>query len=178
MYIEISTKRYPISEAEIRNENPNTSYPAPFVTPTGYALVKTTDYPVYDCVTQSLVGGVPKLIKGEYVQQWEVVALSAEEVAKKTQEITIGLLKAAKAARQAEVDNIRVTTSGGKVFDGDETSRYRMGDAIKTADITGIEECVWVLANNIPTVVTKAELEEAFVLSMQAMGAVWAKPYQ
>ena len=88
------------------------------------------------------------------------------------------LLAAAKALRQATVDSITVTTQSGKQFDGDELSQDRMNKAISVAAITGLASCAWVLADNVPTVVTVDELKEALALSFQAMGAVWAKPYE
>lgn len=88
------------------------------------------------------------------------------------------ILAEKKKQRQAIVDAITVTTSTGKVFDGDEDAQSRMSRAIQAAQIASIPSTTWVLANNIPTVVTLAELQEALVLSMQAMGAVWATPYE
>ena len=82
-----------------------------------------------------------------------------------------------KAQRQVAVDNIKVTVSTGKEFDGNEDAIRRLTSTLKAADITGLTECVWVLANDEPTPVTKAELEEALALSVQVMGAIWAEPY-
>src|SRR5450830_1468620 len=55
---------------------------------------------------------------------------------------------AAKSARQAAVAAIKVTTSSGKTFDGDETSQERMARAIQMADATGQSSTTWVLADN------------------------------
>lgn len=88
------------------------------------------------------------------------------------------ILTKAKAERQTLVDSIVVTTQSGKQFDGDELSQDRMNKAISVAAITGLASCTWVLADNVPTVVTVDELKEALALSFQAMGAVWAKPYE
>ena len=83
----------------------------------------------------------------------------------------------AKIERQVTVDAIKVTTTTGKEFDGDEAAQARMSRAIQVAQIANIPSTAWVLANNIPTEVTLQELQEALVLSIQAMGAVWAAPY-
>ena len=88
------------------------------------------------------------------------------------------LLAKAKAQRQALVDAIIVTTTSGKKFDGDELSQDRMNKAISVAAITGLTSCTWVLADNVPTIVTVNELKEALALSFQAMGVVWSAPYQ
>lgn len=88
------------------------------------------------------------------------------------------ILAEKKRQRQAIVDAITVTVSSGKVFDGNEEAQSRMSRAIMSAETADIPSTTWVLANNVPTVVTLAELKEALVLSMQAMGAVWADPYE
>lgn len=87
------------------------------------------------------------------------------------------LLAEKKRLRTATVGAITVTTTSGKVFDGNETAQDRMARAVIAAGITGQSECTWVLANNVPTTVTLAELKEAMALSLQAMGAVWVDPY-
>lgn len=87
------------------------------------------------------------------------------------------LLAEKKRLRTATVGAITVTTTSGKVFDGNEKAQDRMARAVIAAGITGQSECTWVLANNVPTTVTLAELKEAMALSLQAMGAVWVAPY-
>lgn len=87
------------------------------------------------------------------------------------------ILAQKKAERQAIVNAITVTVSTGKIFDGNEDAQSRMSRAIQAAQIASIPTTTWVLANNVPTTVTLAELQEALVLSMQAMGAVWSAPY-
>ena len=87
------------------------------------------------------------------------------------------LLEAAKQERARFVDAI-VVTVGDKQFDGNEDAQARMSRAIQVAEIAGINETTWVLANNVPTSVTVEELKQALVQAIQAMGAVWAKPYE
>lgn len=84
-------------------------------------------------------------------------------------------LTIAKLARQAEVDAITVTV-GEKVFDGDERSQDRMSRAINAMDDT--DQTLWVLADNTPTMVTKAELRSALRLAGEAQTTIWIKPYQ
>ena len=80
-----------------------------------------------------------------------------------------------KAERQQKVDNIIVTVNG-KAFNGDETSQTRMDRALRAADFLGQTSCVWVLADNTPTTVTKDELNQALAMSIQAMASVWVIP--
>lgn len=111
-----------------------------------------------------------------WIERWQ--ARSAELDAPPPPPTPEQILAAKKAERQAIVDAVVVTVSSGKVFDGNEEAQSRMSRAIQTAEIANIPSTTWVLANNVPTLVTLAELKEALVLSMQAMGAVWATPYE
>ena len=80
--------------------------------------------------------------------------------------------------RSATVNALTVTTASGKVFNADEESQNRMVRVLKVADLTGQTSCAWVLADDAVATVTKTELEEALSLAVQAMGAIWATPYQ
>ena len=112
-------------------------------------------------------------------EDWEATKRPYIIYAKKPEEqIKAVMLSRAKAQRQATVDLLKVTTASGKVFDGDEVSQDRIEKAIRVAELTGMTECEWVLANNVPTVVTLDELKEALVKAFQAMGAVWSEPYK
>jgi hypothetical protein len=80
-----------------------------------------------------------------------------------------------KLARQAAVDAITVTVND-KVFDGDEISQGRMARALRVADITGQESCVWVLHDNTAVQVTRDELAQALASAMEAQGQLWVIP--
>ena len=71
------------------------------------------------------------------------------------------------------MEGIIVTTSSGKQFNGDEVSQGRMSRAIMGMQAANAPSIIWVLANNVPTAVTVAELTEALVLSGQEQGRVW-----
>lgn len=79
----------------------------------------------------------------------------------------------AKLAREAAVSAIKVTTSTGKQFDGDEVSQGRMARAVIGLQAANVPTITWVLANNTPAEVTLAELTEALVLAGQAQAAIW-----
>ena len=83
----------------------------------------------------------------------------------------------AKAARQAAVDSIKVTTQAGHTFDGDEVSQGRMSRAIIALDAAGRSVTTWVLSNNQPTTVTRADLVEALVLAGQEQTRLWMQPW-
>lgn len=80
-YLNTETNQYPITEADIRAANPNTSFPTPFAAPEVYAPVFAAPPPSYDTITHTIQELAPVLTdKGHYEQAWEVVALP-EEVA-------------------------------------------------------------------------------------------------
>lgn len=82
--------------------------------------------------------------------------------------------EAAKAARAAAVDSIKVTVVSGKVFDGDEKSQERMVRAIKTAELAGMTTGFWTLADNSRVEITIDELKEALVLAAIAQNNQWS----
>lgn len=84
-------------------------------------------------------------------------------------------LAQAKAARAALVDAITVTTTSGKIFDGNEDAQRRMTSAITAME--EVDTIPWILVNNSMAVVTRAELREALRLSGAAMSAIWVAPY-
>lgn len=85
------------------------------------------------------------------------------------------LIDLAKAAREQAVSEIVVTTVSGKTFDGDERSQDRMGRAISAMDEG--DTILWVLADNTPTRVTRAELREALRLAGEQQTEIWVAPY-
>lgn len=78
-----------------------------------------------------------------------------------------------KAQREAEVAAIKVTTTAGNTFDGDEVSQGRMSRAIIALSTSLAPSVTWVLADNSVIQATAAELTEALVLAGQAQAAVW-----
>lgn len=105
----------------------------------------------------------------------EVLTAEAFE-ALKSEELTSRAFKArerAKAAREAAVAAIKVTTASGRTYDGDEVSQGRLARAI-IALSTGLASSVtWVLADNTVVQATAAELTEVLVLAGQAQAAIW-----
>lgn len=84
--------------------------------------------------------------------------------------------KRKKQDRTEAVSKITVTTTSGKVFDGDEISQDRMARAILALDLG--ETTLWVLANNVPTSgISREELKEALRLAGAAQTAIWSIPY-
>lgn len=90
------------------------------------------------------------------------------------EEIALQELIKAKEVRAEYVSKIVVEVDG-LPFDGDETSQDRMARSIVA--LNEGETVQWVLANNVPTLVTKEQLRTALRLAGEAQTAIWADPY-
>lgn len=74
-YIKISNKEYPVSEQDIRNLFPNTSFPSVFQAPKEYANVFISPQPAYDTNTQMAIEIAPTLSKKkDWEQTWSVLS--------------------------------------------------------------------------------------------------------
>lgn len=86
---------------------------------------------------------------------------------------------AAQAAAQAKIDrandvaNIKVTTSFGNTFDGDEVAQGRMARGILAMQQTQVTSVMWKLADNTFADASLAELQEALALAGQAQINIW-----
>lgn len=143
---------------EIQSEELNSYKPAP-----------TPDYdPSTHCVYEvAPVGGV---------QQWALRELSdAEKQAHQDAQVAQAQQQT-KDKRDEAVSSIRVTTSTGKVFDGDETSQTRMARAVVALQAAGQTETLWVLADNTPATVSLDELAEALALAGAEQTRLWVQP--
>lgn len=81
-YIRLIDQFYPLSERDIRNAFPNTSFATPF-NPEGYAVVFPVPQPTFDWITQAVREIAPVLtIKGTWGQAWEIYSLTPEQIAK------------------------------------------------------------------------------------------------
>ena len=179
MYINTTTL-VQTTEAEIRADNPNTSFPNPFVAPEGYALVFPSPQPELNSLTQRAQAFIPESTsKGTWEQRWQVIELyetQAERDAAISAAVEVRRVnerQAAKAEREVAVAALTVTTSQGHVFDGDETSQNRMARAILALQGAGQASTLWVLNDNTAIDVTVAELTEALALAGAAQSAIW-----
>lgn len=71
------------------------------------------------------------------------------------------------------IGTLVVTTTSGRVFDGNEVAQDRMVRAIQIAAITSQVETSWKLADNTIVMVTLDELKEALALAGQEMSRIW-----
>jgi hypothetical protein len=132
-----------------------------------------TDPPEFDPITQSVMRDGAVLVDGQWHYHWRVDPLPAEAIAANQAAAALAEREEAKRQRAAAVARITVTTSSGKVFDGDEDSQNRMARAALALQATGTPATKWVLANNEETQATPAELIEALALAGAAQSAIW-----
>lgn len=78
-----------------------------------------------------------------------------------------------KAERARAVQQIKVTTSAGNTFDGDETSQSRMARAILA--LPDGATVPWVLHDNSVIEATAAELREALALAGTEQARLWVQ---
>jgi hypothetical protein len=122
----------------------------------GFLVLSDTAYP--QLVPQS---SIPAGFDLTYCQAWGLT-INAEVVA-----------RVKKCVREKRVGEIVVTTSTGKVFDGDETSQTRMTRTILAMSEFGVFTTSWRMADNSDAVVTREELAEALLLSGTAQASLW-----
>lgn len=81
VYINTQTMAYPVTQQQIMQEYPDTSFPTPFVPPEEYAPVLETPQPTYNQITQAVQQLTPVETEGQWYQVWTVVDLDPEQIA-------------------------------------------------------------------------------------------------
>lgn len=79
-----SVVEYPVYEGDIKLKFPNTSFPIPFLPPTGYELVKDVHMPSVTYM-QNVSEGNPELIDGVWTKVWIITDASEEEISTRTE---------------------------------------------------------------------------------------------
>lgn len=174
MYAKIENQKvieYPIFD--IRQAFPRISFPERILDhhlPAGIVQVQSATLPEFNTTTHKVIQrDSPEFVNGVWQILYDVVELSADELA----EFASIARGGTKAAREAAVNNIKVTTSAGNTFDGDETSQTRMTRAILAMQATGSDSINWVLANNSVISASVAELTEALALAGAEQALLW-----
>lgn len=125
MYINTSTLQE-VSEQEIRNMFPNTSFSVPFIPPEPYKVLFQVPTPVYDWITQSVRKGTPVYTsKGNWEQTWEVVDLDAETIIQNRAKAADEMIKLCDKALTDHLDK----TAQTKRYDNRITCMVRAGFA-------------------------------------------------
>lgn len=144
----IKAGRYPITEQQIRTENPNVSFPADMqpvhVEFMGYEPVAPVT-PTYDPSTDTAVELAPVKVAGAYKQVWQVSPLP------------VAALKARKKA-DVEAERDRLTTEPasalGRQWDADTRSQTLLNGAITLALAGGPLPLFWRDADNVNMAIT------------------------
>lgn len=112
------------------------------------------------------------------VQAWDGMYYLEDEVPEVPPDVAAAKAMAeAKATRATEVAGIKVTVDGME-FDGDEQAQQRLVRAIMVAEITGMNETRWVMADNTVHTITVEQAKKALSQAMLQMGELWTVPYQ
>lgn len=122
----------------------------------GFLVLSDTPYP--QLVLQT---SVPSGFDLTYCQAWGLTINDAV------------IARVKKCIREKRVGEIVVTTSSGRVFDGDEISQTRMARAILAMAEFNVPSISWRLSDDTDADVTRAEMAEALLLAGQAQSTVW-----
>jgi len=157
-YINTTTGEYPVTEATIRAASPNTSFPAPFVAPQGYAQVFPAPQPAYNPVTHGVREIAPALTdKGHYEQRWEVFALDQQQADANTAAARAAKWEAIKALRDQKVQ-----TGGYQVG-----SKWYHSDTFSRTQQIGLV----MMGANIPAGLQWKTMDGTFVTMTQQLAA-------
>lgn len=118
-----------------------------------------------------------ELVGGRWRQKYRIDRWTAAEIADHSLRRQAVAREAAKQARQAAVDSIQVTVSSGKTFDGNEPAQANLLLAVQVAQIAGLTEAEWTLADNTRVPVTLDEIKEALTLAALEKSRLWALEY-
>lgn len=105
-YIHTQTLEYPVSELQIRQDFPQTSFSIPFEPIAPYAVVSDSAKPSIDPASQKLVEGQPVKVGNVWQKTWNVVALPDAQI---IQNYTDALTKYLDSVAQAKKYDDRIT---------------------------------------------------------------------
>lgn len=125
-------------------------------------------------------GPLPEITLGAMVRVVDALqvdpGLAASTVAANQAAAAVQAREAAKQARTAAVEAITVTTTTGKVFDGNPQALQNLTSAYVVGTANNIAATQWTLADNSRVLVTLAEIKEAMTLSGLEISLLWALP--
>jgi len=172
MIINTLTKEI-ISTAAFRLLFNNISFPSTIaeadIVDYGYAILHRSDLPVYNSNTHKCIAAPTAMVDGKWQLQYAVIALTPIELLV----LSDNQREIKKMLRAEQTEAIKVTTSAGNTFDGDEVSQGRMARAVIALSTGIVPSVTWVLSDNTVIQATAAELTEALVLSGAAQSALW-----
>lgn len=149
-YIRLSDNYYPLSDRDIRETFPNTSFAEPFSPPEGYAWVFPSPRPNYNSITHYIRETSPtQNVLSQWVQVWEVIAFDNEITT-----INISKLKTSKIEAIKSLRDHKTQTGGfpaaGKWFHSDTLSRTQQLGLV-------------LLGSNMPTGIMWKTMDGTFI---------------
>lgn len=149
-YFNIKTKEYPLSELDIKQRNPNISFPEDFSNiPEDYVVVNYFSSPAFNPLTEYPEEATPVEIQGEWFQSWVIKSLSEEivqrNILQKAQEL------------QAEIVN---------------QTQERLDSFARTRNYDGILSACTYATSNIPKFAAEGQS------AVNLRDATWAALYQ
>lgn len=179
MWVKANTGELMMSTAAIRRDCPYTSFPSAMsdalLAEHGYVRVQVPAKPAFDPHTQDCVERPVVQIDGVWTQPWEVRPAPEHERQQRAAQLQALQTATLKVKRASDVESIRVTTTSGRVFDGDEVSQNRMARAVVALGVGGASSTRWKLADNTVATVTANELAEALLLAGAAQTEIWMR---
>lgn len=162
-YIDISNGRYPLTVSDVKNENPNISFPNEFTSIGNYCIVEKTPMPEINWITQKIEESTPTLnADGVWEQTWIVSELEDEQIA---------------ANNKTHIDNIKqgIVISTQSRLDCFARSRGYddVNSASKYKDITDDEIALLPLEEQVLVSKFRAECKYLVTMTMRT----WAKLY-
>jgi hypothetical protein len=168
MYINTETNQYPLSASDIRSENPNTSFPSPFVPSSKYQWVFPTPQPsTYNLVTQIVRETAPQLTsKGTWEQRWEVVPKFQEYT---DEDGVLHTVAEQEAAAMAADSLQKLETLQKNIVD---SVQKRLDDFAKTRNYDGILSASTYASSTVP------KFQQEGQYAVVARDQTWATLYE
>lgn len=157
-YIHVETGEYPLTADMLRSRFANVIFPIPFEAPDGYVPVAFGEVPAFDSATHKAVELAPVQVDGAWLQQWEIVALTQQEIdamAVEAAQRRDAALQSARAAierwRDAQERASMLFEHAGREWDGGLAVRARMQPLVALGAVPA--GFFWTDANNndVPT---------------------------
>lgn len=144
MYININTLEK-LTEQGIKAQNPNTSYPNPFLEPEGYAFIFPAPKPEHDPLTQIVLEGVPELTGlGHWEERW-VIAPRFQDFT--DSEGVLQTAAAQEAATIAETQMLQLQALQNSII---SQTQLRLDTFAKTKNYDGILSACTYATSSIP----------------------------
>lgn len=163
-YIDTTTGTYPLTLVELRRDNPLTVFFEPFTGDGRFALVEPSSPPAYDTATHRLAELAPIQEDGRWVQVWEIVPLTPEQIDAARQ----ALVPQSCTRRQGRLALLQVgqlDAVESAIAAIDDPAQRRAAQIEYEADtwerVNPFLQAMWVQLGGTP-----AELDELFVLAV------------